>query len=334
MEPLVTVCIPHHAGWHHLRTLLASLRKIHPTTPSFEILVVDNASRDGTCEMLSERFPEAKILHLDTNCGFAQALNQAAENSATEWLAFLNNDMRVHPKWLWEAMRAAETNQTPCVGSRIMNWDGSKTQFAGGEINLLGKGFEWGDEDCDVEEERRLFFACGGAMLIQRKLFLQAGGFDEDYEMIYEDVDLGWRLNLYGHEIRYAPQSVVYHRQHASLKKVPYSQKAVFFERNSLATIYKNLGAEMWAALMPSAMRLAVYRTKAMLKAGPDGYDQMRGVQAFFDRLPQWRVKRRHVQSLRTVSDEEILSRFFPNPTRLWAYTDRHKESLNQTCYA
>ena len=283
--------------------------------------------------MLAEHFPEVQILHFDINLGFAPALNRAAENCATEWLAFLNNDMRIHPRWLLEIIQAAEIHRASCIASRIMNWDGSSTQFAGGEINLLGKGFEWGEEDCNVEEERRLLFACGGAMLIRRELFLQSGGFDDDYEMIYEDVDLGWRLNLYGHEVWYAPKSVVYHRQHASLAKVPYSRKAIFFERNSLATMYKNLGPETWAALFPALMRLAVHRTKAMLPLGTDGYDHLRGVQAFFDNLPNWREKRHRVQSLRTVSDEEILSRFFPNPTQLWAYTEEHKKALNHSNY-
>jgi GT2 family glycosyltransferase len=283
--------------------------------------------------MLADRFPEVNMLRLDANRGFAGALNLAAETAVTDWLAFLNNDMRVHPEWLLEALRAAEKHEARCISSRILNWDGSRTQFAGGEINLLGKGFEWGDEDCDVEEERRLLFPCGGAMLIDRSVFLELGGFDENYGMIYEDVDLGWRLNLRGCEVWYAPKSLVYHRQHASLAAVPYSRKAIFYERNSLATMYKNLGRETWAIVFPTLMRLAIHRTEAMLQLGADGYDHLRGVQAFFDALPKWREKRRRVQSCRTVSDDQILSLFFPHPTRLWAYTGKHRDALLHSSY-
>ena len=333
IEALVTICIPHHHGWHHLRALLDSLRALDPASPAFRILVVDNASEDGSREMLADHFPEVQILRFDTNLGFAAALNLAAEYAVTDWLAFLNNDMRVHPKCLLEAFAAAKRHRARCIGCHILSWDGYSTQFAGGEINLLGKGFEWGDEDCDVEEERRLLFPCGGAMLIERELFLQSDKFDEDYEMIYEDVDLGWRLNLYGHEIWYAPKSLVYHRQHASLAAIPYSRKAIFFERNSLATVYKNLGGEAWAILFPTLMRLAIHRTERMLQVGADGYDHMRGVQAFFDALPRWRKRRRRVQLRRAVSDDEILSLFFPHPTRLWAYAKEHRNVLSHPSY-
>lgn len=328
MEPLVTICVPHHAGWYLLRDLLTSLRKIRPETPAFRILVVDNASQDGSRELMHQQFPETQILEMGTNTGFAPALNRAAEVSETPWLAFLNNDMRVHPGWLVEAFKIAESHKTGCVGCRILSWDGAETQFAGGEINLLGKGFEWNDEDVGVEEERALLFPCGGAMLIRRDLFLDSGGFDADYEMIYEDIDLGWRLNLFGHAIRYAPKSIVYHRRHASLARVAYAQKAIYLERNSLATMYKNLASENWAAVMPELMRLAIHRTESMPTANAANYDHLRGIQAFFDDLPKWREKRKKIQRERRVSDDAIQSRFFARPDRLWAYADEHREAL------
>ena len=333
MEPTVTICVPHHAGWPHLQTLLLSLRALVPDGPSYRTLIMDNASRDGSREMLDEQFPEVDILPLDANYGFAHALNLAAVHAQTEWIAFLNNDMRVHSRWLIEAMECAGRNNVDCVASHILNWNGTRTQFAGGEINLLGKGFEWTDEDCDVEAERDLLFACGGAMLIRRDLFVDAGGFDREYELIYEDVDLGWRLNLYGYKVRYAPRSRVYHRQHASLAQVEYRRKAVYYERNSLATMYKNLGAENWAVLMPALFRLAVHRTEALMQLPCDGYFHLCGVQAFFDHLTRWRQKRRVVQTRRQIPDEEVFRRFFVNPMRLWGYSPKHTEVLRDLRY-
>jgi len=328
MDPLITVCIPHHDGWSLLRELLDSLGKTHAETAEFQVMVVDNASDDGSREMINDLFPKTHVIEMGENVGFAPALNRAAESSQTPWLAFLNNDMRIHPRCLLEALRITQTHNVDCVGCRIMDWQGIHTQFAGGEINLLGKGFEWGENEVDVEQERSLLFPCGGAMLIRRDLFLQAGGFDADYGMIYEDVDLGWRLNLFGHSIRYAPKAIVYHRRHASLAKVSYTRKAIFLERNSLATMYKNLGAENWAVVLPELMRLGIQRTKSMTLLPEAGYDHLRGVQAFFDDLPRWRRKRRDVQSQRKVSDTVILSRFFLHPTRLWAYADEHRRAM------
>src|SRR5439155_26610857 len=85
-----------------------------------------------------------------------------------------------------------------------------------------------------------LLFACGGAMLIDRHVFLDVGGFDEDFFMLYEDFDLGWRLWVLGRRVSYAPGASVRHRHHGSLAAVSNSRKQVLYKRNALYSIIKN----------------------------------------------------------------------------------------------
>jgi GT2 family glycosyltransferase len=115
---------------------------------------------------------------------------------------------------------------------------------------------------------RPFLFACGGAMLIRRDLFLEVGGFDPDYFAYFEDVDLGWRLWLLGHRVVYAPRAVVYHRHHGSWQTVNDAKKWLLAERNTLYTIVKNYEDDHLARILPAALLLILQR--AFLDIRPD----------------------------------------------------------------
>lgn len=327
-EPLVTVAIPHHRGWRHLQTLLPSLARLDASGPTARVVVVDNASDDESRTFLRDCHPWVQILELPENRFFAGALNEAARRATTPWIAFLNNDMRVEPGWLREAFCIAERSACDCVASHILDWAGGRTQFCGGSINLEGKGFEWTERNADPNRERALLFACGGAMLVRRDLFLETGGFDEAFEMIYEDVDFGWRLNLMGKDVRYAPKSIVCHRAHASLRELDYSTKAVYFERNSLGMLYKNLEESALVRLLPGLGGRGVTRARALAAVECDGHATLDGLSAFWRCLPYWRERRREVQAQRRRRDNEIPGLFSSFLTADWGYTPAHRERV------
>ena len=295
-----------------------------------KVVLVDNNCKDRSVNLVKKKFPEISILSLETNEGFAPALNKAVKAYEADWVCFLNNDVHVEPDWLKNMLRAAEQIDAPCFASHIMDWAGQNTQFAGGWINLFGKGFE--NQVLESEEPYEVFFACGCGMMIRRDLFLQIGGFDDDYFMIYEDADLGWRLRILGHSIYFVPNARVMHHAHASLAKETYAKKALFFERNSLATIYKNLEEQNMRRILPLAIREALVRAKAISGIGlpfrysADGMAMRDAVSDFLQYQDKWKTKRDYVQRHRTVSDQEIFERFFPKPTQIWCYTSDHYE--------
>src|SRR5207237_6141361 len=128
-----------------------------------------------------------------------------------------------------------------CLASRIKTWDGSALDFIGGGVNYQGHGFQvdYGERSCERDVERKVLFACGGAMLIRRDVFREVGGFDADYFAYFEDVDLGWRLNLLGREVWYTPRATAFHRHHGTASQVVAHKLRVLYERNALFTIYK-----------------------------------------------------------------------------------------------
>ncbi len=332
MADSVSILIPHHHGKAHLKPLLKSLSSIETEGHEVRTIIADNDSNDGSREFIHRKHPDVEIVELGENLGFAPALTRCAQEVDSDWLVFLNNDIHVASDWLIQLFAAAEETEAACVSSLLLSWDGAETQFAGGWTNLFGKGFEaFGLESGDPYE---IFFPCGCGMMIRRDVFLDAGGFDDDYFMIYEDIDLGWRLRLFGRSVWLAPKAQVFHRGHASLKQLDYAKKAVYLERNSLATLYKNLNAPNAAQLTANALQDAVVRARGISGAGlpmrysGDGLATLRGVEAFFELLPTWKEKREAVQSRRVVSDEDLLETFFPHPDQTWAYCDEHYRRL------
>src|ERR1051325_4296297 len=133
MEPTtVSIIILNYNGREHLETCLNSLAEIDFPKSNLEIIVVDNASADGSTEMVANLFPQVRCLCSETNLGFSNGANFAAAQASGHYLAFLNNDMRVDRQWLTALLETARSDaRLACVGSAILNWDGTEIDFAG-----------------------------------------------------------------------------------------------------------------------------------------------------------------------------------------------------------
>jgi len=187
----VTVVTVNWNGKSHLSTLLPPLLALEPG----EVVVVDNGSTDGSQEFLRRRYPQVRLLENGVNRGFAQPCNVGAETAQGSCVAFINNDMRPEPDWLAAALEKLDA-RTPCVASRILDWEGSRIDYNGSSLHYLGNGLQE-NKGLAVEKAVRreeVLFTCGGAMLVVREVFLELGGFDPDYFAMFEDVDRGWRL--------------------------------------------------------------------------------------------------------------------------------------------
>jgi GT2 family glycosyltransferase len=197
--------------------------------------------------------------------GFAYPCNQAAKTASGDYLAFVNNDMKLDKSWLKEMLKYIDhQNNRICVASKILNADGTKIDFIGGGVNYIGRGYQkhFGKDAAlfDEKESKDLLFACGGAMLVDKKIYLETGGFDEDFFAFFEDVDFGWRLWILGYKVVFAPTAVGYHRHHQTAKKIPQQVLMTLYEKNSLYTIYKNYDNENLKKVFPAALLLSARR--------------------------------------------------------------------------
>jgi hypothetical protein len=177
-------------------------------------------------------------------------------------------------------------------------------------------------------------------MLIDRRLFLDLGGFDPEFFAIYEDVDLGWRIWLSGHQVRYCKESVCYHRGHGTFRAHHTSKMRYLMHRNALMTIIKNYDEENLRRILPAAIVLAIRRairlsgvqkesfylwsaTKQRFAGGDqlveveldDAFNHLVAVDDVLSHLPALMARRKSVQQLRQRSDREIL-KLFGDPLR------------------
>ncbi|MBM3707516.1 MAG: glycosyltransferase [Actinobacteria bacterium] len=247
--PLISVAIVNLDGKSYLKTCLESLDKLDYPKNKLEIIVADNGSKDGSQEFIRQNYPDVKLIENNKNLGFAYANNQAAKEAFGEYIAFLNNDTRVDKSWLIELLKPIyKDKETVCAGSKVLSMDGKRLDFAGGMINFEAKGFQidYGlPIEKDIHKQLRFTpFVNGGAMLVDRKVFLDVGGFDEDFFAYYEDVDLGWRLWVLGYRVMFCPSSIVYHVHHGTSNRFAEDKLSFLKERNAIYIAFKNYDDE------------------------------------------------------------------------------------------
>lgn len=274
----VSVAILSWNGRVHLETCLAALAgQADPGLP-WEILVLDNASADGTSEWLRRVHPAVRSVRSEINLGFCAGNNRLVEMASGDAVALLNNDTRPRPDWLRELVRALA--QAPpdvaAVSGLIVDWSGERLDFARGvmtfDAHAMQEGFHRPLERLSLPAEgSELLFGCGGNMLVRKPSFLQAGGFDADYFAYYEDVDLGWRFWQGGERVLFAPRAVVEHRSSATSDLLGLYNRGFLFERNAWLTAYKNYEAGWWEKLMPAVLLTLASRTQTLLAENNPG---------------------------------------------------------------
>jgi GT2 family glycosyltransferase len=244
--PRVSVVIVTWNGLAHLRACLPALLSQDLRAGSFEVIVVDNASTDGTrpfLAQLSQQDPRLRTLLNARNDGFAAPNNRAFRQARGEFVATLNNDAVPEPGWLAALVEAAE-------GDRRIGSVASKMVFghAPGVIQSAGivmdrAGIAWDrlvgqPAAAGAPAPQPVFGASAGAALYRRRMLEELGGFDERFFMYLEDVDLAWRAQLAGWQAVYAPRAVVRHAHSGSAGEgSPF--KNWHLGRNKLWTIAK-----------------------------------------------------------------------------------------------
>lgn len=262
--PRVSVIVLNWNGQNYLSDCFDSLLALDYPREQLELIMVDNGSTDRSVAFMRERYPQVKIVETGRNLGFAGGNNAGARQATGEYVAFLNNDAHVMPDWLTELVRALQSDpDVICVGSRLMNFTGDRVEFGGSSINFYGYGYQEGYDRANIADymsTHPTIFACGGAFLIQRDVYLNSGGLDEDYFIYYEDVDLGWRLWVMGYKVLYVGSSVVLHKHHGAKHQMPDASRRVLFERNAMLTLIKNYDDENLAKIWPVSLLLAIKR--------------------------------------------------------------------------
>ncbi|MDO4519583.1 MAG: glycosyltransferase family 2 protein [Eubacteriales bacterium] len=239
----VSIVIPNFNGLSYLEGVLTSLER--QTMKSFEVILVDNGSSDGSVAYVTEHFPKVRIIQFEENTGFCRAVNAGIQASDTPYVILLNNDIETDFRFVEELVAGIKRHKRAfsCQAKMIQYHDRSKIDDAGNYYSALGWAYARGKgknvESYNTEEQ--IFSSCAGAAIYRRSFLEKTGLFDEEHFAYLEDMDLGYRARIHGFENWYIPKSKVYHvgsgtsGSRYNLFKIRYSS------RNNVYMIYKNM---------------------------------------------------------------------------------------------
>ena len=228
-------------------------------TPRTEVIVADNASTDGSMEMLSERFPSVRQIRLDRNYGFTGGYNRAfkavcglPEAVDLEYFVLINSDIEVSGNWLAPLTGWMDSHQDcAACAPKLRSWyDRDSFEYAGaagGLLDRFGYPFCRGRVLGRVEKDEgqydspaKVFWATGACLMIRKEEYSRMGGLDDRFFAHMEEIDLCWRLQLEGKSIFVVPQSVVWHLGGGTLPNgSPWKLKLNY--RNNLLMLRNNL---------------------------------------------------------------------------------------------
>lgn len=311
----VSIIIVNYNGKKYLNNCIASIRQ--SDAADAEIIVVDNASTDGSCDEVEQSFPGVRIIRMNRNSGFAEANNVGAQAARGVYLLLLNNDTIVAPRWLAPLRTALATDRTiGVVGSKLLSLDNRNTIMSAG-LNILfnGTGFDIGYLDEDIgqyDESGPRGAVCGAAMMVRKEEFLSLGGFDIRYFLYAEDLDLCWRYWLSGLTVMYIASSIVYHAFGGTSGSDRHTPLRVFYRvRNGFMNILKNY--ELLHIPFPMAFNVAFHAFQFALFVGTGRWKSAWAIfRAYGDcsrTLPYILKARKEVQSRRVMRDRILFER-------------------------
>ena len=269
-----SIIIPNYNGKAFLKDCITSIEASGYPRASFEVVVVDNGSSDGSVDLIRKLSPGTRIISLECNTGFVNAINTGATAARSEFLVFLNNDMRVSSGWLSAFATVISEKNADCVTGKILSWDGQHVDFVEGILLFDGHALQrkQGVPASAVSGDtvRRTFIACGGNMAIRRSLFLKLGGFDPSFFAYTEDVDFSWRLNASGGKIFFSPDAVVYHHHQGTSTGLGVYNRGFLYERNAFLNLYKNIDAPYFSTMLHAAWLTLMHRTREIISLNAD----------------------------------------------------------------
>ena len=239
----VTVVIPNYNGMKFLGPCLDSLRK--QTMKEFDIIVVDDASEDGSVDYIRENYPEVKVIERESNGGFCRTANTGVRAASSDYVLLLNNDTVAEPGFVEGLYSGISGNEKifSCSACMLRAGEPEILDGAGDLYNIIGWAFARGQgrPAAEYESPANVFSSCGGAAIYNRRLFIELGMLDEEHISYLEDLDIGYRARINGYRNMYIPSAKVLHVGSGTYgaRHTPFKVKVS--ARNNVYIIYKNM---------------------------------------------------------------------------------------------
>lgn len=322
-DVLISVVVPTWNGRRLLPLPLDSLRR--QRHDDFEVIVVDDASTDGTAEWIEATYPEVRLVKLPRNRGFAAAVNAGIRAARGEGIALLNNDAEADDDWLTvlDATAAAHP-EAGMVASRVRRYHHRDyLDSAGAYASTYGSAGNLGAFEPDGPawaQARPVLGPNGAAAFYRRAMLDDVGLLDESLIAYFEDTDLAIRGQLRGWKCVYEPRAICYHvgsasyspqsGEQAATTPPPVSRRAIFLgARNYPMVAIKYLPLRI---LMADGWALAAYELNlmwfALVRGQPGAWIGAR--LSLLAALPHWLRQRRTLRRHRTISEDDLVALF------------------------
>lgn len=295
-------------GMRYLPDCLASLEGECLAYPGSEVIIVDNASSDGSAGWIASHYPAVRLLRQDENLGFAAGNNRGAAAARGDVLVFLNQDTRLLPGWLSALVDGLyQSDHVGLTTSRLLYMrQPERINLCGQDILYTGMTFGRGTLRAAgaLPEAQPVSAVAGASFAIRRELWEQLGGFDEGFFMYYEETDLSWRASLLGYQSWYMPGSTALHD--AGVKP---SVRATYYSvRNRPRLLLKYWKWQTLVLISPALLLTELLEWVYLLRLGPPhAANKLKASAWLLSNTRQIIKARRQAQALRKVRDASLL---------------------------
>jgi len=312
----VSVILINYNGKPLLERFLPSVANLNYS--NYEVVVVDNASTDGSAEFIRNTYPNFKIVIADSNYGTAEGSNIGAREARGEYLFFVSNDMEPDKNILNYLIEKIENDLaigvTTCKMLRITERSEKLDilDSLGSDADIFGFPTARGINEVDNGQwdfPAEVFFSFGGALLIKKDLYNRIGGYDEKFFTLVDDTDLCWRVHLLGLKVMVEPKAFLYHRVSATLGTIyGRSHKRFLSERNTLRMLLKNYSTGYLFFILPLYFVLLFLEMIFFIVVGKPiiAKSVVNAIGWNFSNLKDTLRKRKLAQNLRKARDNEI----------------------------
>jgi len=340
-SPSIAIVILNYNGKNYLQKFLPPV--IASTYPNKRVIVADNASLDGSVELVKEQFSSVELLINTQNDGFAGGYNWALSQVESDYYVLLNSDVEVMEGWIEPIIQLMESD--PSIAAcqpKLLSFNNRHVlEYAGacgGWIDVLGYPFSRG-RVFDVQEEDKhqydsiepIFWASGAAMFVRSKVYHALGGLDAKFFAHHEEIDLCWRMQLAGYKIMACPSSVVYHVGAGTL---PRGGRKVYLNfRNNLLMLSKNLPWQEKIYKLPFRFMLdAISAWKGLLQGDAGFFNAIVKAHITVMRLwlkgyPTHDLPKKPMNTLQGVYQGSIVWQHFVKHKKLFSEIIKHKRA-------
>jgi len=303
-----------------VKDFLPKIIATSPKTKDVKIVVVDNASTDGTDEYVKSNHPEVELMRFEDNQGFTGGYLKSLSQIEAKNFVLISSDIEVTENWFQPAIDLLNSSDDiAAVQPKIMSFN-KREEFeyagaTGGYIDTFGYPFCRGrvinslEKDLgQYDDEVEIFWASGACLFIKSEAWKKAEGFDKDFFAHMEEIDMCWRLKGMGYKIMYQPKSVIYHMG-GFVIKYGSPEKIYRNHRNNLLMLIKNLPTFQLLWKIPIRLLLDHAAALSMLKEkNPEGGMMVFKAHAdIIKNLGFWLKKRKKTHATKTnVNDTGI----------------------------